>query len=585
MTNQNIGFVLSVKGNKIDVILDNDFSSDIVVHGDSIVKVGQIGSLVKIPMGYVSLIGTITSIYLNERVIDEFDIEYSNFRHAEVLLLGEITGKHFEKGITQFPLTKDEVYLLTNEELEVIHLLDKYVYPIKVGNLSSNDSIEIMIDMNKLISRHSIVIGATGSGKSNAVTVVLKEISSKVELKSSRILVIDPHGEYSKVVEDDCKVFKIKTSDDSKKTNIEDLYVPYWAIDYYSLLEMFYNNLNENQLSMLAEIVLEKKSDSARKTGCDPSQFTIDTPYPFNLQKLWYQLDRNERRTINIRGTDDEALINEGDWTKLISAKFKSSGLGSSAPFIDNNSRKGIQPFLDSIRAKLLDPRYDFMFHPGEYKPDEDGIVKLDIDNLLYSWFGHEKKITIIDLSNIPAYSHHIIVGTILNIVYNSLTLLKSPVNGKEYPMLIVLEEAHSYLGEKNNKYNVAKNIIERISKEGRKYGAGLMLVTQRPSEIGDTIISQMGTMMCLRLNNPKDKSFINGAIDTDMETITKILSTLRTGEAIIFGESVKIPCRVKYYLRNEGFSSDPITSTKWRKEKPDLSKYTEMLKFLRNSR
>lgn len=585
MNKCSIGYVLSVKGNQIDVILDNNVASDIVVYGDSIVKIGQIGSLVKISIGYVSLIGIITSINLNERIKDEVEKEYSNYRHAEVLLLGEISGNHFEKGITQFPLTKDEVFLLTNDELEIIHLLDRNVYPLRIGHLSSNDSIQVMVDMNKLISRHSIVIGATGTGKSNAVTVILKEISSKKELEASRIFVIDPHGEYSKVVKDDSKVFKIRSSTEMKDPNIDDLFVPFWAIDFYSLLDLFYNNLNENQLSMIAELVLERKVNSAKKTGDNPGQFTIDTPYPFSLKNLWYELDRNERRTLNNRGTDDEALVKEGNPDKLISAKFKPPGFGSSAPFIDNNLKKGIQSFLDSIRAKLLDPRYNFMFHPGDYTPNDEGVVKSDLDSLLFSWFGHDKKITIIDLSNIPSYTHHIIVGTILNIVYNSLTLLESPVNGKDFPMLIVLEEAHSYFGDTKSRQNVARNVIERISKEGRKYGAGLMMITQRPSEIGDTIISQMGTMMCLRLNNPKDKAFINGAIDSDMESITKTLSTLRTGEAIIMGESVKIPCKVKYYLKNEGFSSDPVISQKWKSQKPDLSKYSEMLSILRNSK
>jgi hypothetical protein len=233
----------------------------------------------------------------------------------------------------------------------------------------------------------------------------------------------------------------------------------------------------------------------------------------------------------------------------------------------------------------MLDPRFRFLFHPEDYTPDEKGLVKKDLDDLLFEWFGHDKKITIIDLSNIPSYTHHILVGTILNIVYNSLTFMESPVNGKDYPMLFVLEEAHTYFSNSSDEKNVARGIIERISKEGRKYGAGLMMITQRPSEIGDTIISQMGTIMCLRLNNPKDKSYVNGAIDSDMDSITKTISSLRTGEAILIGESVKVPCKVKYYLENEGFSSDPLVSEEWKKKKPNKDLYSEMLKVSRNTK
>lgn len=580
MKSNNIGYVISVNGNHIDVILDNEVSSDIIVYEDSIIRIGQIGGLVKIPIGYTSLIGIITSINLNEKIKDEELVDYSSFRHAEVLLLGEISGKRFEKGVTQFPLTKDKVYLLTNEELEIIHLMDRNVYPLKVGQLSSNDSIEIMLDMNKLISRHSIIIGATGTGKSNASTVILKEIAKDRSLKSARIFVIDPHGEYSRVLKDDSKIFKIKSSGEKSS---DPLFVPYWALDFNSLLELFYNNLNETQLSYLTELILERKVESATKKGEPGLQLTLDTAYPYNLQKLWYELDRKERRTLKDRQSNTEDLVSEGDWESLKSAKFNPPGFGSSAPFIDQASRKGIQSFLDSIRSKMLDPRFDFLFHPGEYTPDENGIVKKDLDDLLFEWFGHDKKITIIDLSNIPSYTHHILVGTILNIVYNSLTFMESPVNGKEFPMLFVLEEAHTYFSNSDNRKNVAKNIIERISKEGRKYGAGLMMITQRPSEIGDTIISQMGTIMCLRLNNPKDKSYVNGAIDSDMDSITRTISTLRTGEAILIGESVKVPCKVKYYLENEGFSSDPLVSVEWKKEKPDKKLYTQMLNVSRN--
>lgn len=580
MKNNNIGYVISVNGNHIDVILDNEVSSDIIVYEDSIIRIGQIGGLVKIPIGYTSLIGIITSINLNEKIKEEETINYSSFRHAEVLLLGEISGKSFEKGVTQFPLTKDKVFLLTNEELEIIHLMDRNVYPIKVGQLSSNDSIEIMLDMNKLISRHSIIVGATGTGKSNASTVILKEIAKDKSLNSARIFVIDPHGEYSRVLKDDSKIFKIKSSSEK---SLENLFVPYWALDFNSLLELFYNNLNETQLSYLTELILERKVESATNKGEPGLQLTLDTAYPYNLQKLWYELDRKERRTLKDRQSNTEDLVSDGDWKSLKSAKFNPPGFGSSAPFIDQASRKGIQSFLDSIRSKMLDPRFDFLFHPDEYTPDENGLVKKDLDDLLFEWFGHDKKITIIDLSNIPSYTHHILVGTILNIVYNSLTFMESPVNGKDYPMLFVLEEAHTYFSNSDNRKNVAKNIIERISKEGRKYGAGLMMITQRPSEIGDTIISQMGTIMCLRLNNPKDKSYVNGAIDSDMDSITRTISTLRTGEAILIGESVKVPCKVKYYLENEGFSSDPLVSVEWKKGKPDKKLYTEMLNVSRN--
>jgi len=176
------------------------------------------------------------------------------------------------------------------------------------------------------------------------------------------------------------------------------------------------------------------------------------------------------------------------------------------------------------------------------------------------------------------------ISGTLLKIVYDALFWGQNlPNGGREQPLLIVLEEAHNYL--KSGENSISSKTVQNIAKEGRKYGVGLMLVTQRPSELNETVLSQCGTIIALRMNNSKDRAHINSAIQDELQPIVDLLPSLRTGEGIISGESVKIPLRVQFFkLPNAPRSSDPIVSEKWiSKNKVTEDDYKKLLKTWRN--
>jgi DNA helicase HerA-like ATPase len=176
------------------------------------------------------------------------------------------------------------------------------------------------------------------------------------------------------------------------------------------------------------------------------------------------------------------------------------------------------------------------------------------------------------------------ISGTLLKIIYDALFWGQNlPIGGKEQPLLVVLEEAHNYLKAGEN--SVSSRTVQRIAKEGRKYGVGLVLVTQRPSELDETVLSQCGTIIALRMNNSKDRSHINSAIQDELQTMVDLLPSLRTGEGIISGEGVKIPSRVQFYkLINAPKGADPEVSEKWTEEKEiSLEKYEELLQLWRN--
>jgi len=302
---------------------------------------------------------------------------------------------------------------------------------------------------------------------------------------------------------------------------------------------------------------------------------------------LWFRLDDFERRTYTLRGNPESITEKtvEGNASLLISNEYQPASAGGGSPFL-NNQAKGILNFLNSVRLKLKDSTYNFLFNAGDYSPDSDGKVTKDLSSLLFEWIGGKQPITILDLSGIPSELMTSISGTLLKIIYDALFWGQNlPNGGKEQPLLIVLEEAHNYLkaGEKS----ISSRTVQTIAKEGRKYGVGLTLVTQRPSELDETVLSQCGTIIALRMNNAKDRNFIRSAMQDELQTMVDLLPSLRTGEGIISGEGVKIPSRVQFYkLSDAPKGADPKVSEKWLLEnKITETDYKELLTLWRNQK
>jgi len=294
-------------------------------------------------------------------------------------------------------------------------------------------------------------------------------------------------------------------------------------------------------------------------------------------------LDDVGRKTFTDNIRSNEALIAAGDYEKLKSTEYSPASTTNTAPYF-NPARKGLLYFTDQMRNRVKDNRYSFLFNPDDYKPDATGKCKKDLNDLLFDWFDGDKPITILDLSGVPAEIMQTISGTLLKIVYDSLYWGQNlPIGGKEQPLLIVLEEAHNYLKAGLN--SISSKTVQIIAKEGRKYGIGLMLVTQRPSELDETVLSQCGTFIALRMNNSKDRGHIKAAIQDELQTIIDLLPSLRTGEGIISGEAVKIPSRVKFYRsKSAPKSADPKASEKWMQDLDSAKKeYGDLLYLWRN--
>ena len=226
----------------------------------------------------------------------------------------------------------------------------------------------------------------------------------------------------------------------------------------------------------------------------------------------------------------------------------------------------GIQRQLGLLRSRLLDRRYDFMLRPGPWEPDKHGRPEKDLDALLAGWLGGANPLTILDLSSVPSGVLARLVGSILNVVYEALFWSREKSEGGIVrPLLVVMEEAHRYLTGDSS--GVASRVVQKIAKEGRKYGVGAMIVSQRPSEVDETVLSQCGTFFALRLSSPSDRTRVRGTLPDGLAGLLEVLPVLRTGEAIVTGEAAKLPMRCRIALpakEHRPVSEDPEVSTRW---------------------
>lgn len=433
--------------------------------------------------------------------------------------------------------------------------------------------------MDKLISRHCAILGATGSGKSNAVSIVVKAIAEK-PFPSARVLMIDPHGEYASSLAGKCRVFRVGAAADGDE---EELCVPFWALPFKELLAIFPGKLSDQNEDYIRSKVLEtKRAWAANIKGLRAEAITADSPIPFSIKQLWFDLDNFERMTFK---KDRETLFEmteKGDPETLKSNLYPPAAPGGGEPFL-NNKAKGILGFLDGMRSRLLDQRYQFLFNPEGYCPDLKGQARSDLPNLFSTWFGHDFPVSILDLSAIPSDIMQAISGSILKIIYDALYWGQNTlVGGKQQPLFIVLDEAHAYL--KAGEDSISSRTVQAIAKEGRKYGVGMLLVTQRPSELDETVLSQCGSIIALRMTNTKDKGHVSSAMQDELREMADVLSSLRTGEAIVSGEAVRIPSRVKFFQADNAVkSSDPIASKLWANASPDVAVYETNVRNWRN--
>jgi hypothetical protein len=556
-----LGTVQDVNGTSVSVTLNNNQLSGLTFVDGQGYRIGQVGSFVRIPIGYIDLFGIVSQVGASavpENLADKSP--YGN-RWLKIQLIGEGYRKgSFQRGISQYPTIDDEVHIVSEEDLGNIYgEHQKQNHLVKVGHIAGSESIDALVDVNKLITRHSAIVGTTGSGKSTTVASLLNSLSNLIRFPSARIIVLDIHGEYGNALRDKATIYKVNP--DKKNIHEKALFIPFWAMNTDELLQVTFGSFGDNKnKNIILEKILQYKQEALtlyKKNGVDIETLNVDSPVPFSLHAMWYELYCKEFGTYYSKDgnkpteenwayeTDDEGSALKGNPLLGIPPRFKK------VKNVKEDSEKinylpdslNIRGQLENLGAKLRLPRFNFLLKPGEWSPQIDGLTEKDLGELMKDWIGSSKPITVLDLSGVPSSIINDIVGILLRILYDGLFWAKNlSQGGKERPLLIVMEEAHTYLND--NFSGLASSIVQRIVKEGRKYGIGAMIVSQRPSEINSTILSQCGTFFALRLSNHTDQSHITGALSDNLEGLTNMLPILRTGEALILGEAVKLPMR-----------------------------------------
>ena len=505
-----IGTVVEIAGSGSQIRLDAATVAGLQSHKDpSVAMSGQVGSQVKTVVGNSWLIANVRTL----RVGDAGELV------AHVDFLGEGTRDsaghmtNFRRGVTRYPIPGAAVLPVTTEDLRAVFAATDEPH-IEIGTVYPTDDIRGALYVDPMLGKHFAVLGSTGTGKSTSVALILHRISQLSP--EGHIVMIDPHGEYSAAFKGCGELF-----------NVDNLQLPYWLMNFEEHCEVLlttHGAERQRDGDILAKCLL-----AARTKGKDMSQFgkvTVDSPIPYLL-------------------TDLVTIVTQ-EMGKLDRA-------GDTAPF------QRLKTKLDELRA---DPRYTFMFS-GMLVSDSMGSFVAKLFRLP----SQGRPISIVDVSGVPSEITSVVVSVLARMVFDYAIWSRTEA---QRPLLLVCEEAHRYVPKDENAENgqAVRKILERIAKEGRKYGVSLGLITQRPSDLAEGVLSQCGTIVSMRLNNDRDQACVRAAMPEGARGFLDAIPALRNRECIVCGEGVAIPIRVRFddlEPEKRPASSDPSFARLWR--------------------
>ena len=329
-----LGTVNAVSGATVTVRLAESLASGLAIISGHTYRVGQVGSFVRIPQGYQDLFGVVSEVGATAAPSD-VPSETDGNRWMRVELAGEAIGTSFERGLSQHPNIGDDVHIVTESDLRRIYG-QTGEDQIPIGHLSSAENINVRLSLDNLVTRHCALLGSTGSGKSTTVASLLRSIVAPPDapgLPGARILLLDIHGEYSSALADIAKVFST-----TPQPSQHPLFVPYWALEAGELLEFVAGHLSEAQSIAFTDKIQELKEatlNSRSFPGLDPNSLTVDSPVPFSLKRLWYELLDFEIMTFSGQQRDQPQLISNGDPETLTPPKYRPHAMGSAGPFLN----------------------------------------------------------------------------------------------------------------------------------------------------------------------------------------------------------------------------------------------------------
>lgn len=544
-SNTIIGNIIDVQGGSLTAALieDEQGRTPTITIGDEDIYIGQIGSYVSIHQGVVKILALVTRMTEQEKLAplepvtgSSEAVRMSYAKRIIVLVpLGTINSEgEFERGVSLFPTTGAEVHAVGSADINLI--FSKFQSKgYDVGNLSSNTSIKVCLDPTSLFGRHFAILGQTGAGKSWTVANLVQR--AVAVMPKAHIIILDLHGEYCWSNNDgsSCSAF---SNNIVRYVDARKLEIPYWLMTYAELCDLLIDNTEReahNQVAFFRDNLRELKQKEKELSGLE--RVTVDTPVYFSLEELLRRIEVENGRMVPGANNKEKQGPNYGVFDR----------------------------FIMRLESKLNDVRYDFLLKP-KVRTSSNTLTGLLRD---FVGLGEPKRpVTVIDLSSVPFDVRPTVAAQIGRIAFEFNYW--NP-QYREFPLLLVCEEAHAYIPkEAQSQFAGSRKSMERIAKEGRKYGVGLAVVSQRPHEVSETVLAQCGTFLCLRITNPNDQAYVRNLVPEAERDLVDILAGLGRGEVMALGEAVPLPTRFRFYKPNPAPNSEDIDFyTKW-KEGPD---------------
>jgi uncharacterized protein len=495
---QQIGVVTAVTGFKLTCLLQGAAAPS---QGTAAYGVAQIGSLVKIPTPNAMAFGFIETLTLHQRATDE---QSQRAATAEVDLLGELAvpspgaAPVFSRGISTYPVLGSAAYAATERDLARIYAKPN-TSTLPIGVLHQDPGKVAHLRSQEFLSKHSAIVGTIGSGKSCALTMILRELLAAHP--NGHVVLLDPHDEYAQAFQGMAELI-----------TPQNLQLPYWLLSYEEIVEVLCSRdpiSRSREASILKDAIVEAKREflatPAPGTPVASSAYlTVDTPTPYRLTSVVQ---------------------------KIAQAMGKLDRPDNTLPYLR---------LMTTIETLRQDKRYAFMFSGLSVR---DNMAEILSRVLRIPVAG--KPITIVGLSAVPSEIVNVLVSLLCRLIFDFAVWND---RGETVPILLVCDEAHRYIPrDETDGFEPTRRSISRIAKEGRKYGVSLCLVTQRPSEISEAILSQCSTLIALRMTNERDQSYVRSTLPESAAGLLNTLPTLRQQEAIIIGEGVAHPMRIRF--------------------------------------
>jgi Predicted ATPase len=555
MTTSNIGHVLSCSPEAIIVFVEE--LKVFEEHKEAL----QVGRYLRIAQGNndftVAIIRNIRGVSVS-RQDDEQEPKWHFY--VECQAVGSlIDGKTFDRGSILLPVPTELAFVADEDILNKLFSEDTdYQFPL--GQLSMNRATAMKIHGDRFFSKHIAIVGSTGSGKSCAVARILHDVvgisdarnSNIADQKNSHLVIFDIHDEYTAAF-----TLEKQQKFTLNRLDIDSLKLPYWLMNSEELESMFIESDEQNshnQVSQFKQAVIMNKA----KHNPQVKEMTYDTPVYFSIEEVYSYIENMNREVIGRQTGEDKPKLEDGTLVErredhyfdkrciFVAPSTAAAAKATNGPFNGEFNR-----FVSRLETKLADKRLRFLLQP--VKGDGTPFETVDFEKIMKQFLGYLNKanVTIVDLSGIPFEVLSITVSLVSRLIfdfcfhYSKLRHEKDSLN--DIPVMIVCEEAHNYIPQRDDAaYRASRKSLERIAKEGRKYGLSLMIVSQRPSEISETIFAQCNNFIALRLTNNADQNYVKKLFPDNSSGITDILPNLAQGECVVVGDAVLLPAVVQ---------------------------------------